>query len=108
MMIDKKILKKKIELAIEDAQRLITELEKEIKPIGPENAIGRISRMDAINNKSVSEATLQNLRIKLTSLEKALAKVGNQGFGICVRCGQPIAEGRLMLMPESSRCVNCA
>ena len=28
------------------------------KPIAPENAIGRISRMDAINNKSVNEAAL--------------------------------------------------
>ena len=30
------------------------------KPISPENAIGRISRMDAINNKSVNEAALRN------------------------------------------------
>lgn len=29
------------------------------KPIAPENAIGRISRMDAINNKSVNEAALK-------------------------------------------------
>ena len=36
---------------------------KEItKPIAPENAIGRISRMDAINNKSVTEAALRQAK----------------------------------------------
>lgn len=30
------------------------------KPIAPENSIGRVSRMDAINNKSVNDSTLEN------------------------------------------------
>ena len=34
-------------------------------PIAPENAIGRVSRMDAINNKSVNEAALKKAEIKL-------------------------------------------
>lgn len=35
-------------------------LEDSCKPIAPDVAIGRISRMDAINNKSVMEASLRN------------------------------------------------
>jgi len=34
-------------------------------PIAPENAIGRVSRMDAINNKSVNEAALKKAEINL-------------------------------------------
>ena len=46
------------------------------KPISPENAIGRISRMDAINNKSVNEAALRNALAKLQQLERTLGDVG--------------------------------
>lgn len=83
-------------------------LEEITKPIGPENAIGRVSRMDAIMNKGVSEASLRNKRDKLTKLKVALTKVDQPNFGICSRCERPIQMGRLMYMPESSRCLHCA
>nr|MBD3623672.1 hypothetical protein [Sunxiuqinia sp.] len=34
-------------------------------PISPDDAIGRISRMDAINNKSVFDASLRNIKTRL-------------------------------------------
>lgn len=83
-------------------------LEDATQPIGPENAIGRVSRMDAINNKSVSEASLRSSKRKLSSLKLALTKVDSPDFGICARCKCTIAPARLMFMPESTRCVNCA
>ena len=89
-------------------QLKIEELKELTKPIPPDVAIGRISRMDAINNKSVNEAALRASEIKLTKLEMALEKVDDAKFGTCLRCGQEIPEGRLMLMPESIKCVRCA
>jgi len=64
--------------------------------------------MDAINNKSVNEAALRNSEEKLRQLEKAVGKVDDSDFGICVKCKNPIPLGRIMLMPHSNRCVNCA
>ena len=107
-MIDKSALKVKIEEEMAKAQLQVEALEVQTQPISPENAIGRISRMDAINNKGVAEASLRNLQLKLSKLEIALSKLDNKDFGIYIRCKQPIAEGRLMLMPESNRCINCA
>lgn len=78
------------------------------RPISPENAIGRVSRMDAINNKSINEASLSQAEEKLKKLEIALRKVDDKDFGICIRCKKPIPIGRLMLMPQASKCVNCA
>jgi len=83
-------------------------LEEMTKPISPENSIGRVSRMDAIMNKGVSEASLRNKRDKLTKLKVALTKVDQANFGICSRCERPIQPARLMYMPESSRCLRCA
>lgn len=107
-MLDKKFFKEKISIEIKTIQAKIDELKEVTKPIAPDVAIGRISRMDAINNKSVNEATLRTAEAKLNKLEMALKKVDDPKFGICIRCGQTIPEGRLMIMPESTKCVNCA
>lgn len=106
---DKKIvLKEKILSTIKEIEHKIEELKEVTKPISPENAIGRVSRMDAINNKSVNEASLRVAEEKLKKLNLALSKINDKGFGVCVRCNQPIPEGRLMIMPESITCVSCA
>lgn len=78
------------------------------KPIGPGNAIGRVSRMDAINNKSVTEAALRQAERKLDRLRKALNHIDRPGFGICIKCNNEIDIKRLMYMPESTCCMRCA
>ena len=104
----KSYFKEKISAEIDVLKLKIEELKDLTKPIPPENAIGRISRMDAINNKSINEAALRTAQSKMAKLEIALYKTDDTQFGICIRCGQEIPEGRLMIMPESSKCVSCA
>jgi len=101
-------VKQSIENSILTTQDTIASLKELTKPISPENAIGRVSRMDAINNKSVNEAALRNLTNKLALLEAALQRVNQQSFGLCISCNQPIPIQRILLMPQSNRCVNCA
>ncbi|WP_420581732.1 TraR/DksA family transcriptional regulator [Reichenbachiella sp.] len=108
MELDKKEVKKLIENEIKNVQSNILELKDLTKPISPENSIGRISRMDAINNKSINEASLRKAEEKLSKLKVALSKIDDKDFGICVRCLKPIPVGRIMLMPQSNKCVNCA
>ena len=78
------------------------------QPISPENAIGRISRMDAINNKSVLEAALREAQSKLIQLKKIIKKIESSDFGLCKICKKHIPFGRLLIRPESELCVNCA
>jgi len=105
---EKKALIAKIKEKIALAEKEIEHLEDATQPISPENSIGRISRMDAINNKSVAEAALRSSKKKLNKLRLALTKIDDPGFGICKMCNRPIPAPRLMFMPESTRCVNCA
>nr|MCS5662894.1 TraR/DksA C4-type zinc finger protein [Flavobacteriales bacterium] len=100
--------KQSIENSILATQANIASLKELTKPISPENAIGRVSRMDAINNKSVNEAALRNAVNKLALLESALQRVNNENFGLCIRCNNPIPIQRILLMPQSNRCVHCA
>ncbi len=101
-------LKQKIVEEIAAQKKLIASLRETSKPVAPDNAIGRLSRMEAINDTSVSEASLTTAQTKMARLETALGKVDLPEFGICSICGQPIPHGRVMLMPESPFCVPCA
>jgi len=105
---EKKAIKKKIKEEIEKTRLSILDYKESTKPISPENAIGRVSRMDAINNKSVLEAALRKAEEKLTRLLVVESKVDNQDFGYCIRCGNSIPIGRILLMPQSRKCVRCA
>jgi len=108
---DKKTLsevKEKIVSEIEKTEKSILEYKEITKPIAPENAIGRISRMDAINNKSVAEAALREAEGKLSKLKYVLGQVDEDDFGVCVKCKKQIPLGRILLMPQSRYCVNCA
>ncbi|BDQ33864.1 TraR/DksA family transcriptional regulator [Pseudodesulfovibrio portus] len=87
----------------------IPRLEELVKPVAPDNAIGRISRMDNIVNQSVAEAQLSKARVRLVRLQEALKKVDkDEDFGLCVECGDPIPMARLKAMPETVHCVECA
>ncbi|MEX2641696.1 MAG: TraR/DksA C4-type zinc finger protein [Balneolales bacterium] len=101
-------LKEIIQQQIESAETDIIELVEVTRPVAPDNSIGRISRMDAINNKSVNDAALRQTRKKLERLNRALDEIDKKSFGICIRCGNPIAYGRLEFMPESKKCVKCS
>jgi len=92
---------------IEKTEQLIAEFKGYTKPIAPDEAIGRISRMDAINNKSINDYALRKAEEKLLKLNQVLEKVGTPQFGICIKCKKNIPIGRILLIPESPYCVNC-
>lgn len=105
---DKQDIKKRILEQLKKTEELILDYKESTKPISPENAIGRVSRMDAINNKSVVEAALRKAEEKFNKLKLVLDKVNDADFGLCMRCGNPIPIGRILLIPQSRNCVRCA
>lgn len=104
----KKVLKAKLEKLIEQYIDDVRGMEEMTQPVKPENSLGRISRMDAINTKGLLESSLRNKRNKLNKLRLALQQIDEPSFGICDNCHKPIQEGRLMFLPESTKCIRCA
>ena len=105
---DKLQIKQTILDEIAKTEKAIADYKELTKPISPNNAIGRVSRMDAINNRSVNQASLRQAETKLTNLNRALSKVNDDDFGVCLKCQNPIPVGRILIRPESFLCVNCA
>jgi len=93
---------------IAKTEKLVEDYKAMTNPIAPDVAIGRISRMDAINNKGVMEAALRQAEEKLKSLRLVLSKFGATDFGLCMKCRKPIPLARILIRPESLHCINCA
>lgn len=104
----KEQLKKAIEAKIDETQKLLLGLKEATKPMGLDNAVGRLSRMDYINNKSINEASLRKAEETLKGLQRWLSLYNTDKFGKCTRCGKEININRLLLMPQSTRCIHCA
>lgn len=101
-------IKKTIENEIVKTKETVSEYKEMVKPMAPDVAIGRVSRMDAINNRSVVEAALRKAEEKLKNLEKVQSKLGTSDFGICIKCKNEIPLGRILIRPESLLCINSA
>ena len=67
--------------------------------------IGRLSRVDALQQQSMAKATLANLRVRLAAVEQALSDPDE--FGLCRVCGDDIGYKRLKARPEASLCLDC-
>lgn len=91
-----------------DLDKEIGRLTEQVKPIPPDRAIGRLTRMEAINSKSVAEANLRKAKSRVTRLNQALKRIDeDEDYGICQSCDRDIPLKRLLLVPESTHCVRC-
>ena len=104
----KEKLKDHINKKIEDLKKNIASYKQLSQPVSPDNAIGRLTRMEAINSKSINEAALNRAKQTLSKMERALMKINDPDFGLCRECEEPIPYARLMIVPESDLCVQCA
>jgi|SRR5690554_4911286 len=96
-----------IEAEIVKLEKKIAELKQFTEPVAPDDAIGRVSRMDAINNKSVFDASLRNSQTRLLQLQQIMGLKNADSFGICTKCHQSIPLERLKIRPEIRLCASC-
>ena len=59
-------------------------------------------------NADVRDAELAEAMDELNGIDEALQRVAQGTYGICERCGEPIAEARLEALPAAVLCIACA
>ena len=101
-------IKNEIESRIKESEKSIEKLKEQTAPVPPSVAIGRLTRMDAIQQKNMAEANLKSTEKLLSNLKKALGNLENTDFGICNVCKNNIPLGRILIVPETKVCVQCA
>lgn len=73
-----------------------------------QTTIGRVSRMDALQQQAMAQAAQQRRHIQLQRIESALQRLENGKFGWCMRCGEEISRKRLEVDPTAPLCIACA
>ena len=73
-----------------------------------QSRIGRLARMDALQQQAMAMASDARSAGKLQRIEAALVRIRAGEFGYCIRCGEDIAVKRLMADPASIHCLTCA
>ena len=96
-----------IESEIEKLQKAVESMTEAVKPIEPDTAIGRLSRMEAIQAKSISESNIRSKKMRIQRLREALVRIDRGTFGMCAVCEEDIPEKRLKIAPESTVCMDC-
>lgn len=77
------------------------------RPVDLDLPIGRISRIDALQQQQMARASLEALELRLRQVSAALAACESGEYGICRRCEEPIAYNRLKARPETPFCLAC-
>ncbi|MBE1284715.1 MAG: TraR/DksA family transcriptional regulator [Rhodobacteraceae bacterium] len=73
-----------------------------------QQSVGRLSRMDALQNQAMAQAQQTRREIEQRQLHAALHRISTEEFGYCDDCGEEIAVKRLELNPTATLCISCA
>ncbi len=103
-LLRRKLLEMREALAAQDASsqgwRATVDLDQQ--------SVGRLSRMDALQQQAMSEAEARRRKSDLARIGHALRLIDEGEYGWCAECGEAIAFKRLEIDPMATRCVGCA
>ena len=69
--------------------------------------IGRLSRVDALQQQSMAKANRKAVELRVQKIGAALKRIETGDFGYCLTCDDYIAIKRLMARPETTTCLTC-
>ena len=101
-------LRQKLAHLKDEIEATLSRSKKAAQPVElDQQAIGRVSRIDAIQQQKMVEANRSRLKIRLNQVKAALTAIHEDDYGYCRRCEENIQLRRLMAKPESAICLSC-
>lgn len=95
-----------------EAQRLDIEqrraaLRNETQPVGLDLPIGRLSRMDAMQQQEMAAGQQRRIEQELQQIDAARQRIEQHRYGRCLRCQNDIPYERLKVRPTTTLCLEC-
>lgn len=90
-----------------DLQKQLEDSSDGAMPVSLDMPIGRLSRMDAMQQQSMVQANRRTARTRLARIEAALERYDADEYGRCVACEEEIGYARLEARPETPFCITC-
>ena len=95
-------------VALRDAlARTVAGLRDAAKPVDRDQPIGRVSRMDAIQQQQMARASREGIALRVKQVGAALDRVADGSYGTCVACEENVGYARLKARPETPLCIAC-
>ncbi len=90
-----------------ELKSLLAESSASSEPVALDQPIGRLSRMDAMQQQAMAKANRSGHQQRLTLIASALQAIKQGRYGECRRCEEPIGYPRLSVRPETPFCYEC-
>jgi RNA polymerase-binding transcription factor len=90
-----------------ERERLIAELGEAIIAPGQMTYGSQAAAASQVFEQQRDLALRDRALALLELVEAALARLDDGSFGACLRCGKPIAPGRLEALPWAAHCIDC-
>ena len=104
---EKTALREHFQALREELSRQLPSLKESAKPVAPDDALGRLTRLDAMQSQEIGKNALRQVTAQLANIDHALSRMDEPDFGLCAECAAPIPLGRLKAMPGARHCVKC-
>jgi DnaK suppressor protein len=106
----KKFLARARELLLETKNKLLGEIDSELRAEREGNKDEGMDTYDLASEERDREINFilsDRERVKLKQIDDALERLDDGSYGVCESCGQEIAEERLVAMPFTRLCRDC-
>ena len=97
-----------------DLERLFLQIQADLEQsaeagmtVDLDEPIGRLSRMDAMQQQKMVQAQRERLTLRLGQVKAARAAFDREEYGACRLCDEPIPYKRLKARPEAPFCIDC-
>lgn len=91
----------------DELQKLLADSSDGAQPVSLNEPIGRLSRMDAMQQQSMVQANRRTAQTRLTRIEAAMRRCTDDDYGLCASCEEEIGYARLKAQPETPFCIDC-
>jgi DnaK suppressor protein len=101
-------LREELEGQLARLMRSIEASEAALEPVElDQSRVGRLSRMDELQNQSLTRNLHEREEIRLTLVRNAIARMEEGTYGLCAACESEIPYERLLVFPEAVECGGC-
>jgi DnaK suppressor protein len=98
-----------LERIVAKLERSMRTTEEAMRPVQlDQSAVGRLSRIDSLQNQGLTRNLQEREQAKLGQVVTAFQRLEDGTYGTCTECGGAIPFERLQIFPEAPTCSSCS
>lgn len=98
----------KLEKFKKEFEKQLETIRSSVKEVNVDVSGDDIDKAQADTASTLIESLSGRVRMKVIKIERALKKLNEGTFGECEQCGELINEKRLLIIPDTETCIECA